>query len=102
MVFDFQKCDPEVSQNDPECSTAPADYQMTIKFDIKALDGQDYIVSRDDSLYFDLNVVSPCPSDTVGFTTPIESFVYFLEPSGEPVYKDPSVGQKYPQCFRTC
>ena len=65
---------------------------MKVKIDIKALDSQEFIVARDDSLYFDLNVVSPCPSDEIGFSTPIENFVYFLLPSGEPELKDPSVG----------
>ena len=102
MVLDFQKCDPAVSQTDPECSTAPIDYQMKIMIDIKALDSQDFIVARDDSLYFDINVVSPCPSDAVTFNTPIESFVHFLKPSGESSFRDPSVVQKHPQCLRKC
>lgn len=102
MVFDFQKCDPALVSNDPECATAPVDFTMKFMIDIKALDGQDFIVARDDSLQFDVRVESPCPGDEVVLGAPIADFVYFLEPAATPVRKDPAAVQKFPQCLRSC
>jgi len=91
MIFDLQKCDSAVDDDDPECSTPPIDYNMKIMLHIKAHDAMDYIVSDNDSLYFDVQVKSPCPQDEVAFDTPIENFVYFVLPNGEPMFKDPMV-----------
>ena len=75
---------------------------MKIMLDIKAHDAMDYIIAGNDELNFDVKVESPCPRDEITFDTPIESFVYFVHPDGEPMFKNPTVVQKYPQCMRSC
>ena len=75
---------------------------MNIKFFVAAYNPAQQIVSTDEDVSLNLNVINPCGDDELAFMTPIDSFTYFITAVPVGVAKDPTLTQKLPQCLKEC
>jgi len=75
---------------------------MNVKFFVAALNPSDQVVAEDNNVSIDVNVVNPCGNDEIAIMNPINSFTYYIDQTGQLVFRDPAVVQTFPQCLRSC
>lgn len=75
---------------------------MNVKFFVAALNPLNQVVAEDNNVSIDINVVNPCANDEISIMNPVSSFTYYIDLTGQLVFRDPAVVQTFPQCLRSC